>query len=341
MRNSMQHFSILIFTLLIFSVLACSTNDDEKIVVVEVNSTPFSITIQAENTYTGSLNQSFQLTAIVRNSEGEILNNQVVSWLSSDTSVATITSNGSLLLVSNGQTTITASIGTIEDSKTINIELISNDLIVFSVSELSDQLSAQGGTSLIFLDESTMSSSFMELSPGESTDSSTVDRDQVYYFFEGNVIMNIEGQVVNIEEESAVFIAANSSRSITSVTTNSRIIITELKLVISQTQEPFSIFTRAEMEAPRNPNQNVWNPFLNEGSVIFGLYMLPQLVGGDNRLVHGFDELNIITRGSSRFETDEGDVQVEPGSLVFVREGNGHAFNMLNSDIDILILWNK
>lgn len=108
MRISIYNYMIQIFAVLIFSVLACSTNNVE-VVEVEINSSPFSITIQAEDNYTGTINQSFLLTAVVRDADGQILNNQFVSWSSSNTSIATITSNGSLSLVSEGQTTITAS----------------------------------------------------------------------------------------------------------------------------------------------------------------------------------------------------------------------------------------
>ena len=69
--------------------------------------------------------------------------------------------------------------------------------------------------------------------------------------------------------------------------------------------------------------------------------MLPKTQNGDSRLVHSWDELNIITSGSAKFTKDDGTVDVKKGSIVYVEAGNGHRFNFLNSDTDIFILWNQ
>lgn len=330
--------AVQVLILLVFTIIGCGSDDTD---VEETNSEPASIEIQSESNYSGSLNDIFQLTAIVKDVLGNNLTGQVVSWISSNPTVALISDTGSLRLISEGQTTITASLENITDSKTISVDLLSSSLRTFTIAELSDEFNDLGVSDLVFLDEETMLGTYVELNIGESTSPSSMDGDQVYYFVEGEVIMNIEGQVLNISAESAVFVAANSAKNIVSVGGSAKIIIMELKAEPAQSQSPFSVFTRAQMEAPRNPNQNIWNPFLNRETVTFGLYMLPEALGGDSRLVHNFDELNIITRGSSRFQTDDGDVEVMPGSIVFVKEGNGHWFNSLDGDHDILILWNK
>lgn len=333
-------FGYVIFGFIAIFFVACNSSDSEP-PLMDDNVTPFSIAINANDNYTGVLNESFQLTAVVTNSDGLILNNQDITWESSNNNIATINNNGILRLIITGQVSITASVGDIQETKTISINVNSVNLAAFSIDELSTQLIEQGGSSLLFINEETMSSTFVELKAGESIVSSIVDRDQVYYFNQGNVDMEIDGQTVNIIEGSVLFIAAESERAISMVNSDSRIVISQFNTIISETTLPYTVFTRAQIEAPRNPNQNIWNPFLNEESVLTGLYMLPQIVGGDNPLVHGFDEINIVTQGASRFQTDEGDVRVEQGSIVFVREGNGHAFNMLEEDIDIIILWNN
>ena len=336
-----KYFKLNIYVLLVATFfLACSSSDNGSTTNPPVDNTPSTIIIAAQNSYTGIVNETFQLTATVRNSNGNILSNQSLSWSSSDTSVATISNSGSLSIVDSGQITITVAIGSIEDSININIRISPPNLLAFTIADLSNELAAQGGTTITFLDEPTMSANLLELVTGETNSSTSSSRDQVYYFFEGNGTMDIDGENVVVTEESTVFITANSSRSITTVSTDMKVIITEVKTGVSQWPLAFRSFSYSQMEAPRSLNQNIWNPFLNEESVVFGLYMLPQVAGGDGRLVHGWDELNIITRGSSTFQTDEGNVQVSPGSIVFVRESNGHAFNNLSANIDILILWN-
>ncbi len=329
--------SLLILVLFIF--ISCGSDDSEALIVI--NTDPHSIEIESESSYTGALNQTFQLSATIKDMQGDILENQSITWESSDTSIATITNEGVLRIISEGQIEITATVDTISDSENIAINVTTSTLIAYTVSDLSSQLEDLGISELLFLNESTMSGTYIELSIGGALHNTNPNRDQVYYFFEGGGIMNIEGIEVLIENEMAVYVAANYNRSITSITSNAKIIRTELKQETPQSSNPFLKYTWEQMEAPRNPNSNVWNPFLNQESVIFGLYMLPQILGGDSRLEHDFDELNIITRGSSLFHTDDGDIQVSPGSIVFVKEGNGHEFNNLESNHDILIQWNK
>jgi mannose-6-phosphate isomerase-like protein (cupin superfamily) len=69
------------------------------------------------------------------------------------------------------------------------------------------------------------------------------------------------------------------------------------------------------------------------------MYMLPEELGGDKTLVHAFDEVNFVVNGRGRFHIDDDAIDVEPGSIVFVRAGSGHSFDSLEGDLDILILW--
>ncbi len=100
-------------------------------------------------------------------------------------------------------------------------------------------------------------------------------------------------------------------------------------------------FSKSAIESSRIPDENEWNPFIMYSNVIFGKYMLPHQVDRDERLVHPWQELNIVTSGSSKFIMDEATISVEEGSIFFVEEGNGHYFDALNEDIDILILWEQ
>jgi len=336
--TSFNIFKIRLITVLIFTIFSsCSSSDNAT---DTTNTSPISILLDAQNTYTGLANQVFELNATVRNSDGDILNNQSLIWSSSNTNVATITNAGILKIISPGQVTITVTLGALEDSKSITIQFLPPNLIAFTVDELSNQLVTQGGSILTFLNEPTMSGIYSELEIGESSLSTTADRDQVYYFYEGSGTMLIDGQNVIVDEQSAIYVTAGLERTINSVANNMKVILLESKSTPSGSTSPYSSYSFAEMEAPRNANANIWNPFLNENTMLFGLYMLPQTIGGDSTLVHNWDELNIITSGSSLFQTDHGDVQVNKGSIVFVRSGNPHKFNTLTEDTDILIFWN-
>jgi mannose-6-phosphate isomerase-like protein (cupin superfamily) len=58
-------------------------------------------------------------------------------------------------------------------------------------------------------------------------------------------------------------------------------------------------------------------------------------------LVHLFDEVNLITRGSGKFSVGEQLMDVQVGDIIYVSKGNGHFFHHLDTDLDILIFFEK
>jgi len=76
-------------------------------------------------------------------------------------------------------------------------------------------------------------------------------------------------------------------------------------------------------------------------SGILILYSLPVQSGGDNRLVHTFEELNIVVNGDSIFSMDTDNIEIKPGTIAFVNNGLSHTFRSLNGDLDVLIFWEQ
>ncbi len=101
----------------------------------------------------------------------------------------------------------------------------------------------------------------------------------------------------------------------------------------------FKHYLVSEISSMKTAGDNSWNPFLQQSNVLFGLYSLPQAIGGDQSLTHSWEELNIITSGGSRFSIGDQTIDVKRGSIVFVDKGNGLFFDQLSADIDIMILW--
>lgn len=98
-------------------------------------------------------------------------------------------------------------------------------------------------------------------------------------------------------------------------------------------------FTVDGVGRARVAGENVWNAFVRRPSMVFGLYMLPKSVGGDSALVHKWDEINLIARGTGRFQVGRDVMDVRPGDIVYVRKGNAHYFHSLEADLDILIFF--
>ena len=75
--------------------------------------------------------------------------------------------------------------------------------------------------------------------------------------------------------------------------------------------------------------------------MIFGLYMLPEKLNGDSALTHRWDEVNLVTKGSGKFQVGQRIMDVNPGDIIYVKKGNAHFFHSLKQDLDILIFFEK
>jgi len=71
------------------------------------------------------------------------------------------------------------------------------------------------------------------------------------------------------------------------------------------------------------------------------MYMLPQKLGGDETLTHKVDEVNIVVNGKAKFKMGNEVVDVQPGSIMWVKEGVGHYFYDLKENFDVLIMFEK
>jgi hypothetical protein len=61
--------------------------------------------------------------------------------------------------------------------------------------------------------------------------------------------------------------------------------------------QAFLSFLDEELKGRAEPARNVWDPFLETGSLRLGVYLLPADLDGDRPLVHDFDELNSVNHG--------------------------------------------
>lgn len=90
----------------------------------------------------------------------------------------------------------------------------------------------------------------------------------------------------------------------------------------------------------RDPgNEEVsWVEHLRAADLSVGTYSIPA-GGTDGQSPHTEDEIYVVRQGSATLETDDGNVQVGPGSVVYVPASEPHRFVEVTEDLAVLVLF--
>jgi len=189
-----------------------------------------------------------------------------------------------------------------------------------------------------FLSTNTITGKLLYISKGEKR-SEVFEYDKVYYILDGKGKFKSANLNIALNPGSIIFIPRGSPHSFYDVEVPLHafeLISHENKSLKDTLSADFAL---NQVEKARQPNDDVWNEFLKRKSMIFGLYMLPKPLNGDNALTHKWDEVNFVTKGSGKFQVGEKVMDVNAGDIIFVKKGNAHFFHSLNDDLDILIFF--
>jgi mannose-6-phosphate isomerase-like protein (cupin superfamily) len=212
---------------------------------------------------------------------------------------------------------------------------------LFDIDEIRTEHANAGSSYYQFINESTMSMGLYTLEATDTDGQSVPGQDAIYYILGGNAKLQAEGIDYDASAGAIIYVKAGVSRQIHSVTERLETMVLFSKTASVAGDASVQSNTISGVSGGRNPSQNVWNPFLNKSTMTFGMYLLPQIRGGDGFLTHQTDEINILVNGSSHFNIGNEIIDVEPGSIFFVDEGFAHNFQNVQADTDVLIFWNK
>lgn len=207
------------------------------------------------------------------------------------------------------------------------------------LADLIEQREASGRNYLSFVDRASFSIGLYDLSASSVDRQSPHQRDEVYYVVSGRAAIEVEDDVFAIEPGSIVYVEAEADHRFVEIVEDICTLVVFVNRPPAEAGPAWKGFQMTDIFDDREAGRNVWNLFLGLPSVRFGMYMLPEQLGGDKTLVHAFDEVNFVVNGRGRFHIDDDAIDVGPGSIVFVRAGSGHSFDSLEGDLDVLILW--
>lgn len=99
-----------------------------------------------------------------------------------------------------------------------------------------------------------------------------------------------------------------------------------------------SAFDLAELVARHDKSGQPWLQFLEVSTLRAGLYSVP--AGGvDEQTPHDEDELYFVVSGRGALRVEAEDIDVGPGSLLYVRAHAEHHFHSISEDLRVLVLF--
>jgi len=97
-------------------------------------------------------------------------------------------------------------------------------------------------------------------------------------------------------------------------------------------------FELAALEAEHAARGQLYYEFLRVPALNCGLYILPA-GQPDPQQPHEEDEVYYVISGAGRFTAGDQDIEVGPGSVIYVSAGDEHRFHSITEDLRILVFF--
>ena len=104
------------------------------------------------------------------------------------------------------------------------------------------------------------------------------------------------------------------------------------------TDSKAAFFNTQELEAERAKGGKLYREFLRVSAMSAGLYVLPA-GSTDPQRPHHEDEMYYVLRGRARFKTEEEDLEISAGSLLFVAAEVEHRFYDIAEELAVLVFF--
>lgn len=160
--------------------------------------------------------------------------------------------------------------------------------------------------------------------------------DRMLFIVDGKGIATVKSKTIDLKTGDVIFLKATD---IIKFSANIKMMLWTSKSTKTNHKGETEKFTKEQIETDRNSSENVYNSFIETSTMVAGLYMLPKSLNGDDTLTHDFDEINYVVNGTAKFKMNHTVIDVNPGSIMWVKRGVGHSFNDLSDDFDVFILF--
>ena len=209
----------------------------------------------------------------------------------------------------------------------------------FQWNDLKEEHRENGRSYLRFLDKSSLSMGLYVLEAGSEDPQEPHQLDEVYYVVEGTSKFQANNEVMDIEPGDLLFVKAQVPHRFLDISSDLKVLVIFSKTPFDPKDKDWAHYSINEVRKSADPEKNTWNEFLQVATLRWGLYMLPEKLGGDKTLTHDVDEINIVVRGTAQFRMGDEETEVNENTVVWVRSGIGHHFHSLSDDFEVLILF--
>lgn len=218
---------------------------------------------------------------------------------------------------------------------------VTNNYALYSLQDLITDQERSQKIYLPFLNEPSISAGIYELKRGAVDHQQPHDKDEVYFILKGSSNFTVESETTDVSAGDVIFVRATLDHNFSNISEDLKVLVwfSGSKKVDHDFQ--WKKWSAPHMALPDNNTENSWNVFLEVPTMITGIYSLPRTVGGDSVLTHQVDEINYVVKGQAKFAVGDEEMVVGPGSIVYVKAGNGHRFLDLQEDFQVYIMFGQ
>ena len=100
----------------------------------------------------------------------------------------------------------------------------------------------------------------------------------------------------------------------------------------------WAAFELSDVFGQRQQAGRPWFPFLTVSTMTVGVYALPE-AGLDPQDPHERDELYYVIRGKAKLQVEGDNLNVGPGSTIYVRAHARHRFYDIEEELQVLVFF--
>ncbi|MDH3708257.1 MAG: cupin domain-containing protein [Cyclobacteriaceae bacterium] len=192
---------------------------------------------------------------------------------------------------------------------------------------------------LPFLDEGSISAGIYELRTHDEDRQQPHLMDEIYFILNGKSRFNVESQTTTLEAGDVLFVRAGLDHKFLDISEDLRTLVWFSGSKNTDHDFYWKKWSAPHKAIPRLRAENTWDVFLEVPTMVAGVYSLPARVGGDSVLTHKEDEINYVVKGRAKFAIGEEEIEVSPGSVIYIKAGTGHRFFDLVGDFQAYIMF--